>query len=208
MPKIRPLEFIPAPDRLDVPAAGVHVWRGDLDEPHWPGAEGLPAEERARAESLLRDLSRRRWVASRRLLREVLGRYLRRPPGEIQLESGEHGKPRLATPEHGLTFNLSHSEGLALLAVARDREVGVDVERIVADRHPRDFYVDWTRREARVKCLGIGLTGVPSGATLPIEVRGLELGAEFAASVAVAGAVGTVRGWTFVPTAPKGRSPG
>lgn len=197
MPKIRPLEFLPAPERPDLPAVGVDVWRCDLDHPHWPAADRLPETERLRAERLLREEPRRRWVASRWFLRAVLGRYLDCPPAAVELELGEHGKPRLAAAGE-LAFNLSHSANLALLAVA-DREVGVDVERINVDRHPPAFYDEWTANEARVKCLGIGLTGVPSGATPAIEVHRLELGGEFAAAVAIADAAGAVRGWTFDP---------
>lgn len=207
MPKIRRLDFLPAPDRLDPPAAGVHIWRADLDEPLRPGPEGLPEDERERAESFLRPLSRRRWIASRWALREVLARYLGRPPAELQLLVGERGKPRLAEPEAGLSFNLSHSDRLALVAVAAGREVGVDVE-LIEETHPPAFYDDWTEREARVKCLGIGLTGDPPPVTPGVEVRRLAPGDGFAAAVAVAGTLGTVRGWTFGPAAPDWGNPG
>src|SRR5213592_1485211 len=96
------LEFLPAPDRLDPPAAEVHLWRGDLDEPGWPGAAGLPEDERQRAAAILRPLPQRRWVASRWFLRGVLGRYLGGTPSEIRLAAGEHGKLRLTEAAAGL----------------------------------------------------------------------------------------------------------
>src|SRR6476646_10134082 len=99
MPKIRRLDFLPGPDRLEAPADEVHLWRLDLDT-----------------------------VASQQALREILSRYLDLPANELQFEANRHGKPRLASPEGELAFNLSHSSSLALVAVAR-REVGVDVER-------------------------------------------------------------------------------
>jgi 4'-phosphopantetheinyl transferase len=207
MPKIRRLDFLLAPDRPDPPAAEVHVWRADLDEPGWPGDEDLPEDERRRAGALLRPLSRRRWVASRWALRAVLCRYLRRAPGEIRLATGEHGKPRLAEPAGRLAFNLSHSDGLAVIAVAQDREVGVDVER-VADRHPRDFYERWADREAHVKCLGTGLTGSTPPQEARIELLRLDLDPGFAASLGVTGPPPAVRGWTFGPTAPVRRGRG
>jgi phosphopantetheinyl transferase len=207
MPKIRRLDFLPPPDRLDPPPAGVHIWRADLDEPRWPGPEDLPEDERERAERFLRPLSRRRWTASRWALRGVLSRYLGRPPAELRLLVGERGKPRLAEPEAGLAFNVSHSDRLALVAVAAGREVGVDVE-LIEETRPPVFYEGWTEREARVKCLGIGLTGDPPPVTPGIEVRSLAPGGGFAAAVAAAGAIGTVRGWTFDPTAPDWRNPG
>jgi len=100
MPKIRRLEFLPAPDRLESPGDEVHVWRVDLES-----------------------------VTSQWALREILGRYLGLPGEELRFEAGKYGKPRLADPEGKLAFNLSHSGPLALVAVAR-HEVGVDVERI------------------------------------------------------------------------------
>lgn len=233
MPKIRWLEFFPAPDRLDPPAAGVHVWRGDLDQPGWPGADGLPEDERERATAILRPPARRRWVASRWLLRGVLARYLARPAADIGLEAGEHGKPYLAEPTGDLAFNLSHSGNLALVAVAAGREVGVDIELISEERDPvalaekglgpqaaaavraapddersRVFHRHWADHEARLKCLGVGLGGeVPPGAAA-VTVLQLDLGPDFAASVAVHGDPTPPGCWTFGPTAPNGRNPG
>lgn len=167
MPKISRLEFLPAPDRPELPEDEVHVWRVDLDA-----------------------------IASRRALREILGRYLGLPANELQFETNRHGKPRLAAPEGELAFNLSHSGALALVAVAR-REVGVDVERIRTKR-PVDFYRRWADREARVKHLGTGLTGpVPPDSAEPVVHR-VDVGPGYAASVAVLGPA-KLRGWTFDP---------
>lgn len=135
-------------------------------------------------------------VASQWALREILGRYLALPANELQFEANRHGKPRLAIPEGELAFNLSHSSSLALVAVAR-REVGVDVERIRTKR-PVDFYRRWADREARVKCLGTGLTApVPPGASEP-AVHRVDVGPGYAASVAFLGPA-KLCGWTFDP---------
>ncbi len=167
---------------------GVHIWRAALDEAGWPGAGRLPAPERERAASFLREEPGRRWVAARWALRRVLGRYLGEPAAEIELELG-HGKPRLRDGD-GIEFNLSHSNGLALVAVAEGREVGVDVELIepgrdltaLAERalpredaaavraasapeRPAVFYAAWTRHEARLKCFGVG-PGAPANLQL------------------------------------------
>jgi 4'-phosphopantetheinyl transferase len=233
MPKIRWLEFLLAPDRLDPPDAGVHVWRGDLDEPGWPSADGLPEDERERAAAILRPLARRRWVASRWLLRGVLSRYLGRPAEDIGLEAGAHGKPRLAEPAAGLAFNLSHSENMVLVAVAAGREVGVDVERIAAEREPvalaekglgpegaaavraapeseraRVFHQRWADHEARLKCLGVGLSGEERPEAAAVAVLRLDLGPDFVASIAMSEDPGPLRHWTFGPAAPNGRNPG
>jgi len=218
------LEFLPAPDRLDPPAAEAHLWRGDLDAPGWPGADGLPEDERKRAAAILRPQPRRRWVASRWFLRGVLARYLGGTPAEIQLDAGEHGKPRLAEATGGLAFNLSHSEDLALVAVAAGREVGVDVERVVAERDPvalaekglgpegaaavravpeseraRVFHRLWADHEARLKCLGVGLGGQEPPAAPRIAVQQLAPDPDFAASVAIVRDPLPLRCWTFGP---------
>ncbi|MFL5873303.1 MAG: hypothetical protein ACJ75T_07510 [Solirubrobacterales bacterium] len=134
-------------------------------------------------------------VASWPTLREILGRYLGLPAHELRFETNEHGKPRLA-PVGELEFNLSHSGSLGLVAVAR-REVGIDVERIRTKR-PIDFYRRWADREARVKCLGIGLTGpIPPDSPEPVVQR-LDVGPGYAASVALF-APASMRCWTFIP---------
>lgn len=159
------------------------LWSAQLDSGGWPSAEALPAAERERAARIVRARARERWVASRWALRRVLARYLDREPAEIELRLGERGKPMLADPDTPLRFNLSHSGGLALIAVATDREVGVDVEAIGA--RPVEFYAEWTRREAVVKCHGVGLgTPLPDA---PVAVAPLEAGAGFAAAIAVSG---------------------
>jgi 4'-phosphopantetheinyl transferase len=194
---------------------GVHIWRAALDDPNWPGPGGLPADERERADGLLREEAARRWVAARWALRRALSQYLGVEPAAVELEIGENGKPRLAGGS-GLEFNLSHSGGLALVAVA-ERQVGVDVELIAprqdlpalaeralpatdaaavraapaADR-AAVFYAAWTRHEARLKCLGSGLGSVPAWAQVAVE--SLNVAPGYAAAVAVAWTeVGPVR---------------
>jgi 4'-phosphopantetheinyl transferase len=178
---------------------GVHIWRAALDEAGWPDARRLPAEERERAASFLREEPSHRWVAARWALRRVLEGYLGEPAAEIELKVSEHGKPRLRNGA-GIEFNLSHSKGLALVAVTEGRAVGVDVEVIEPDRDlialaeralPEEdvaavraagesersavFYAAWTRHESRLKC------GFDVGA-----VENFDVAPEYAAAVAVA----------------------
>lgn len=172
---------------IPLPADEVHVWEIGLDR---TSAEiesmkaWLTPSERERADALHRERDRHRAVACRAALREILGRYLRLPPGDVELSSTEWGKPCLRTPRGGpsLGFNVSHTEGLALIAVARDRELGIDVERIrhdvpaehlvartLADEERAEwrsipaagrakaFLARWTQKEAYVKATGRGL---------------------------------------------------
>jgi 4'-phosphopantetheinyl transferase len=146
--------------------------------------------------------------------RAALGRILAEALGEPEppaLVPEENGKPRLAVDPGRLAFNLSHSGGLALVALAPGGVgvgVGVDVERIkgrrdlarlaarwlpegdaraVAAVPPADqaavFYPAWTRHEARVKCTGVGLAGEPPGPE--VKAVQLEIDAEYAAAVAI-----------------------
>jgi 4'-phosphopantetheinyl transferase len=146
---------------------------------------------------MLRAEARGRWIAARWALRGVLGRYLRQDPAGIELRTGSLGKPMLAEKGESLRFNLSHSGDLALVAIARGREVGVDVERIGA--RTAGFYADWTRREATAKCFGTGL-----GAPLPddpVILLDLDAPPGFAAAVAVSGdAAPALRRFTIAPS--------
>lgn len=161
---------------------GVHIWLAALDDSDWPSAADLPRAERERASAFLREQAARRWVASRWALRSVLGRYLGLEAAEVELELGEQGKPRLRGRD-ALAFNLSHSGAIALVAVA-ERPIGIDVELITA-RHPPAFYDDWVRKEARVKCLGVGLGTPPPPA--PVTIAALDICPGYAAAVAIEG---------------------
>jgi 4'-phosphopantetheinyl transferase len=209
------------PERAVATAAELHVWRAELDEEGRPGPEGLPAAERERAQRIRRPESSARWAAARWALRLVLGRYLDEDPAAIELEDGAHGKPQLAAGPDRLAFNLSHSGGLALVAVTAGCEVGVDVERVAPDRdlvalarreldpaaaaavaaaaepeRAELFFAAWTRHEARLKCLGVGLGGPRSERAVAISA--LDPAPGYAGAVAVpGGAIPRLRLWTL-----------
>jgi phosphopantetheinyl transferase len=144
--------------------------------------------------------------------RAALGRILAEALGEADppvLVQSKTGKPRLAVEPGRLAFNLSHSGGLALVALALGGvDIGVDVERIKERRdlgrlaarwlpaadalavaavpsaeQAAVFYPAWTRHEARVKCTGVGLAGEPPGR----EVTAVEVAIDegYAAGVAI-----------------------
>jgi 4'-phosphopantetheinyl transferase len=167
---------------MPVPRGELHVWHASLDSDEWPDPGGLPAAERDRAAKLLGEGARRRWVAARWALRGVLGRYLGLEPATIELRLGSHGKPMLAAPDAPLRFNLSHSGELALIAIAGEREVGIDVQSIGA-KEPAELYADWAQREAVAKCHGVGLWApLPDG---PVAVAAFDAGPGFAAAIAI-----------------------
>jgi len=163
----------------------VHVWQAGLDAGcQLPALSATLAEdERVRAGRFHAPKDRDHFIAARGLLRAILARYLGTSPAALCFTYGPRGKPMLAADSNpgDLRFNLAHSRGLALYAVIRGREVGVDVEHIaargeagIADRFfsPREaatlrslpaalrrdaFYVCWTRKEAYIKARGDGL---------------------------------------------------
>ena len=163
----------------------VHVWRAPLEVPwSWSFDEALSLDDRARADRFRFESDRRRFCAGRASLRLILSRYLKTKPGRLQLEVGDYGKPFLTDKtSDGLRFNLSHSHRLALIAISRDREVGVDIEFMRPDFVTNDiaqhffsrteaeqlvalapefrtgaFFNCWTRKEAYIKARGEGLS--------------------------------------------------
>jgi len=131
-------------------------------------------------------------------------------PAPLKFALHEKGKPYLAS-EPEIRFNLSHSREMALVAVAREIEVGVDIERVrplpeyaaIAQRFfppdtappksVRDFFRHWTRFEALLKAHGAGLYG--AGATPPgdCSVIEIDVGPRFSAALAVEGPVPAVK---------------
>lgn len=155
--------------RLDARAEDVVRWRSYLD-----------AAEVARMERFVFAKDQTRYTICRSRMRRILGFYARTPPRDIAFATEGRDKPIFAgaNPQR-LTFNLTHTDGLACLAVTRGEPVGVDLERIrtVEDdfiayalnpaehtRLPDDpalrgpaFFRYWTAKEAYLKAIGTGL---------------------------------------------------
>ena len=127
-----------APEASALARDEVHVWRVTLDQA--PAQirsflHKLAADEQARAARFHFARDRDHFTVARGVLRAILGRYLNRAPESLSFCYGAHGKPALAGESGGaaIRFNLSHSHGLALYAIARGRELGIDLERIRCD---------------------------------------------------------------------------
>ena len=114
--------------------SGLRLWSVALDDraTDLGAAEGvLSPDERERARRFVLVRDRQRYAVVRAALRGVLGACLETDPAALRFRYGPHGKPSLDEAlAPGLRFNVSHTEGLALIALARDMEVGVDVERL------------------------------------------------------------------------------
>jgi 4'-phosphopantetheinyl transferase len=158
--------------RLECSSAYVAVLRHTLSD-----------DEGARADRFSFERDRRRFICARGTLRRLLAQYLDVEARELTFSYGPNGKPALSGQfARALTFNVSHSHELALVAVGRDVEVGVDVEAVrsmddtdnIAAKffsareaaqfralplamRTAAFFACWTRKEAYLKALGSGL---------------------------------------------------
>lgn len=123
---------------IPLPDDEVQLWRVDLeairaDESRW--RQVLSADELTRASRFLSPHDRQRFVASRALLRIVLASYLATEPLRLSFSYSKKEKPSLdpACNNSEITFNVSHSGGIALFAFNRKREprrrCGADTRR-------------------------------------------------------------------------------
>jgi len=165
----------------------IHVWCVSLDQSASDFQmllQTLSPDERLRAERFHFEEDRNHFIISRGILRTILGRYLSVEPDKLQFCYGKHGKPALAdmSGKGRICFNSSRSDGLALYAFARDREIGIDIEHICdipemdqiverffsiteskvfhslpESRKKEAFFNCWTRKEAFIKASGDGL---------------------------------------------------
>ncbi|WP_213290394.1 4'-phosphopantetheinyl transferase superfamily protein [Bradyrhizobium sp. sGM-13] len=174
-------------------STGLKIWTVNLD-----CSSGdlslLSTSERVRADRLKRPQDRDRSLRAHCALRHILALQLGCDPRHIEFDTTAAGKPMLARPAQGLQFNLSHSGRHGLIAAAKDRCVGVDIEvrrpitdplgvtlQIATPREARllkqlptsqvlsSFFDLWTRKEAVLKALGRGLF---------IDPREVEVGPE------------------------------
>lgn len=166
-----------------------HLWiarPGDIRDPELLLAYDalLTADEREKVSRFRFEKDRHTSLVTRALVRTVLSRYAGVPPGDWRFVPNQYGRPEISAPreERSLRFNLSHTEGLVVCLVSRDRDVGVDVEDRtrdgdlldVADRFfspyevkalralPREqqmdrFFLYWTLKESYIKARGMGL---------------------------------------------------
>jgi len=179
-----PFAPTPAPAAVGGAATRPRVWLVDLDELARAGdcERVLSERELHRADRFAVARLRRHFVARSAALRLVLGAALDVDPRAVPLATGALGKPRLAGLSE-LSFNLSHCEGAAAIALTTAGAIGVDVEcagrvdeqHLIASRFfdaseaetiaglPRGlaesaFLRCWTAKEAVLKASGVGLT--------------------------------------------------
>lgn len=160
----------------------VHVYAVPLVGEAVRYEEWLSADERVRADRYRILDHRRRYTITHGALRVLLSCYLSVDPASLEFDYGSRGKPTLRGS--GPHFNLSHSAQLAMIAIAAE-PVGIDCEKTrhlerlvdIAKRQfstaehlsllqlpeaerLQAFYRCWTRKEAYVKALGLGLAAL------------------------------------------------
>jgi 4'-phosphopantetheinyl transferase len=176
----------PSTGDLFLSATDVHVWRVCLDpDSRYVSKlfQTLSMDEMHKADKFHFDKDRNRFVVARGTLRKILGRYLNLTPNRISFSYSRYGKPFLDAGNDSLRFNVSHSRGLALIAVTSGREIGIDIEFIDDDREVLKtaknifspavlsklrsidpelrvgaFFRGWTRTEAFFKAVGTGFS--------------------------------------------------
>jgi 4'-phosphopantetheinyl transferase len=214
------------PAKLSVSSAEVHVWRTALN-PAVSCIERLQhtlsVDELQRADRFHFARDRRRFIVARGVLRDIVSRYLDVSPSTLRFCYSSYGKPALADggEVEALRFNVSHAHEMALFAVTRGREVGVDIEYLrrgiaceeIAEHffsaHERTrlralpaalkhlgFFNCWTRKEAYIKAHGEGLS-------LPLDQFDVSLApGEPAALVATRGDPGEALRWSLQAITP------
>ena len=180
---------VPAPAPLDARLRFephvVDAWTVRLDQPaavRTMYEETLASDERDRARRFVFERDRDHYVVCRGALRQLLSAYLGMAPAAVAFAYGHRGKPSLkgfATPPE---FNVSHADGVAVIAVTAGSPIGVDIESVSravefealarrffstkeADEllslpsatRQAAFFACWTRKEAYIKAIGDGL---------------------------------------------------
>lgn len=180
--RVNDAPLISLPHRLSDDAA---LWLVDLDvEAGRVDDRVLSPSERERAARFVSVRDARRYLATRHALRRVLAQALSCPPASIAIEPDAFGKPHLVA-ERGLFFSVSRSGNAALIGTSRSAAIGVDIEQLRAvfdaaalagayftdvereqwsrtrARADAAFLTCWTRKEACLKALGVGLFAPP-----------------------------------------------
>jgi len=172
---------------LFLPRDEVHVWCFTLDEyvVYFESfLQMLAPDEVEKARRYCFHKDREHFAVARGMSKSILSGYLKVMPKEVQFRYNSFGKPALSDHRKAdLRFNVSHSHGLALLAVTREREVGIDLEyqrreiatedlaerffsaaevksltRLPKEMQSEAFFKCWTRKEAYIKAIGEGLS--------------------------------------------------
>lgn len=177
--------------RLELLPSQVHLWMATCEDvaPLWVERyrhQLLSEEERAMHLKFHFPQDRLQYVVTRALVRCVLSRYSHVAPCDWIFGKTDHGQPTIVGPAgagEGISFNLSHSGSLVLMALTRDARLGVDTETLArcddfidvgqhsfsarevteldalpVSQRGQGYVAHWTLKEAYVKARGVGLS--------------------------------------------------
>jgi len=199
----------------------LHIWSLAASEADHEYADYLTAEETARKDRFVFERDQTAFLIGRGRLRVIIGQLMGLVPADVPFTYGASGKPAIPG---GPQFNLSHSGGIACLAVHPTLTLGADIEahrpieRDVAKRFfsPTEyqalmalpeadrvsgFYRIWTRKEAVVKALGGGLS-------IPLDAFDVTLDKDSAALLRLDPVYGNQTDWSLRPFQIGGTMPG
>ena len=235
-PDVRAVGDSPSRPRAWPEGRDVHVWSIDLAAPHATPTPCLDSRELERARRFVYADDARRYTRAHLALRAILASYLGCDPDSLDFGEQELGKPRLLHGATGRYFNLSHSKDMALLALGGADEVGVDIEAVRDDlpgddlasavlcaaeleqlgawpegERAQPFVICWTRKEACLKAVGLGLNLEPRSLHVgfdasrlrlrldssELDVETLPVRAGYCAAVAAVGGLGGVHCFEF-----------
>lgn len=209
----------------------IHVWYADITTGRMLFPKNLlSGDELERAKRYRFEADSTRFATARAMLRRALSLYLHRKPHDIIFEYDLNGKPGLnGKLSHDIQFNVSHSGNKVIIALARGRRIGVDVERadndipsldlarqnfslrevialekIAEEERATMFCRIWTRKEALLKAIGVGLAGLHHNIDLfdgedfflhgaHWKVLNLDIAQGYAAALAVEGSMCEIR---------------
>ena len=187
---MRMIDARPSAPLLTLDPRHVDVWctfvddidRALLEEYH----RLLSDSERLRLERFRFEKDRHQYLATRALVRSTLSRYVATAPAQWTFHADRSGRPAITDPNPDachLAFNLSHTDGLVVLAVTACTAIGVDAENTVTRDAPLDvatrffapeenaalsalptaarqtrFFEYWTLKESYLKARSLGLS--------------------------------------------------
>ena len=168
---------------MEIRSGEVHIWRNTLNEKQFileKQESLLSEEEKRRCNEYMYEAEKVRYTCNHRFVRQVLSNYMKVEASSIEFSIANLGKPFIKNA--GLFFNYSYRDKICVLAISRDAEIGIDIEKIkllhdlntfaafsfsererkiIFESSPEKFestlFTFWTFKEAIIKALGIGL---------------------------------------------------
>ncbi len=196
-----PLRSMKEPFELLLPRDDLHAFVLDISTLTLADVrlDHFSSSDRQRIKHFVHEIDQLRFGIARTALYALCARYMSVNERDIALEFNDYGKPRIRSSE--LSFNVSHSGMRVALAFCWQHEIGIDVQEVlpqedllaVAERffspserrglaiqqdvlQMESFYRCWTRKEALIKALGLGVSA-------PLDSFSVEFRAGFPAAI-------------------------